>query len=166
MNTRSGPHFEHTEQGYRMVQSQFLPRPRSLVWEFFANAENLERITPDFLGFEILTPCPIDMARGTLIDYRLALFGLPMKWRTEIIVFDPPVQFVDVQLEGPYALWHHSHRFEEAEGGTRMIDQVDYRPPLGVLGGLANKLFVQRTLRRIFRYRNQQVHSLFPGEDR
>ena len=165
MEADSGPRFENTAQGYRLVQEQFIPQPRPVVWEFFAAAENLQRITPSFLGFQILTPSPIEMHSGTLIEYRISLFGLPMKWRTEILEFEPPEHFIDLQIKGPYALWHHSHRFEECEGGTLMTDQVDYRPPMGVLGGLANTLFVQRTLARIFRHRMQQVNMLFGSDE-
>ncbi len=161
MSKPAGPSFQQTERGYRLIQEQRIPQSRERVWEFFADAVNLERLTPDFLGFQILTPLPIEMHPGTLIEYRIALYGLPMKWQTEISRFDPPSSFVDVQLKGPYALWHHSHEFADCPGGTLMTDVVDYRPPLGPLGSLANVLFVQRTLDRIFRYRREQVVAEF-----
>lgn len=137
----------------------FLPMPREEVFPFFAAAENLERITPPGLRFRILTPLPIDMAAGTLIDYRLRLDGLPFRWRTEITEWDPPRAFTDTQLRGPYHIWIHRHLFEEAEGGTVMTDEVRYRLPLWPLGELGFPV-VRRRLHRIFAYRNEAIRSL------
>lgn len=150
-------------RSYRFEQSQFLALPRPQVFEFFSDATNLEAITPDFLRFKILTPRPIVIQYGTLIDYRLQLFGVPFYWRTRIDAFDPPHSFADVQLRGPYRRWHHRHEFHEAPGGTEMQDIVDYELPLGPLGAVAHGLFVRRSLVRIFAYRRMQIEKLLGG---
>jgi len=134
-----------------------LPRPLGEVFSFFADAHNLQSITPSWLKFEALTPAPIVMWPGTLIDYRITVHGLPIHWRTEIAQWDPPHQFVDVQLRGPYTLWHHTHTFEECEGGTRCCDRVRYRPRGGAL---IHWLFVRRDVERIFQYRQQRLREL------
>src|SRR5688572_14279938 len=117
-----------------LEQQQFVPRPRGEVFEFFSNASNLANITPKFLGFNILTPAPIAMAAGTLIDYRIHLGPVPMRWRTRIEAFEPEERFVDIQLRGPYKLWRHTHEFYDADGGTLMRDRVEYELPFGLLG--------------------------------
>jgi hypothetical protein len=139
---------------------QFIPRPLTEVFPFFANAANLERITPPSLHFRILTPLPIRMQAGTLIDYRLALFGVPFQWRTRIESFEPPHRFVDTQVHGPYRLWRHTHEFAERGAGTLMIDHVEYQLPLGFLGELARRLFVARQLDSIFDYRFRVIQQL------
>ena len=136
-----------------------IPRPRGEVFAFFADAENLERITPPELRFRIRTPLPITMAAGTLIDYQLGLFGVPFSWRTRISRWEPDTLLVDEQLSGPYAKWVHTHRFEDAEGGTRMLDEVVYRLPLYPAGELAHPL-VRVQLRRIFGYRGRRIRAL------
>jgi hypothetical protein len=147
-----------------LERSQLVPRPRAEVFAFFSDARNLEAITPDFLRFEILPPVPSEVRAGTLIDYRLSLFGVPLRWRTRIEEWEPGRRFVDLQLRGPYALWHHTHLFEDAEGGTRMTDRVRYRLPLGPLGEAAHPVFVRRTLERIFDHRRDRVAALLgPG---
>ena len=146
---------------WQLEQTQIVPTPRSEVFAFFADAGNLERLTPDFLGFKILTPSPIDMKVGAIIDYSLRLHGVSLKWRTRIEVFEPETHFVDTQLKGPYRYWHHHHEFEEVEQGTRLRDVVDYELPCGPLGTVARALFVRGSLERIFGYRQQAVKEIF-----
>ena len=146
---------------YRLERSQLIPRPRPEVFAFFADAANLERLTPPFLRFQIETPSPVAMCAGAQIDYRLSLMGLPVRWRTRISSWEPPQRFSDDQERGPYALWHHVHEFEAVGEQTRMRDRVDYRLPFAALGALAHALWVRHTLRRIFDYRRQVIEELF-----
>lgn len=142
------------ERGYVLTAKTRISRTVEEVFDFFGNAHNLERLTPPFLRFEILTPDPVIMRQGALIDYRLSLRGIPLRWQSEITVWEPSRRFVDTQLKGPYRWWVHEHRFEPAAGGTLMTDRVEY----GVLGGaLVNMLLVEPDLRRIWAYRDQEV---------
>lgn len=136
-----------------------IPLPIEEVFAFFADAGNLDRITPPELHFRILTPQPIDIHRGTLIDYRLRLFGISFDWRTEITQWEPPHRFVDEQLRGPYRSWVHSHRFHEADGQTTVEDEVRYQLPLRPLGELAEPM-VRAQLQRIFSYRKKMICSI------
>lgn len=145
----------------RLVREQLLARPRPEVFPFFADASNLARITPDFLHFTILTPLPLEMEAGAVIDYRLRFFGIPFRWRTVIETFEPPERFTDVQVRGPYRRWHHLHEFEERDGGTLMRDTVDYELPLGPLGSVAHALIVRRSVERIFDYRREVLAREF-----
>jgi ligand-binding SRPBCC domain-containing protein len=139
-------------------REQRLPGAPDDVFPFFADAQNLEAITPPWLGFRVVTPRPIDMRAGALIEYRLKLRGVPLRWRTRIAVWDPPRRFVDVQLSGPYRLWHHTHDFEpDGGGGTIMRDTVRYALPLGPVGALAHRLLVRRDLAAIFDFRREAV---------
>ena len=135
-----------------------LPLSIDEVFAFFAEAGNLERITPPQLRFEVLTPLPLEMRRGTLLEYRLGLFGIPFGWRTRIEAWDPPHGFIDVQLKGPYAIWEHTHAFAATETGTLIDDRVRYRLPLSPLGDAAYPL-VRRQLARIFAYRQDAVRE-------
>lgn len=146
-------------------REQILEAPRERAFEFFSRAGNLEAITPPWLGFRVITPGPVEMAAGTLIDYRLRLHGMPVRWRSRIEEWDPPRRFVDRQIRGPYALWHHTHRFEEAGGGrTTMTDIVRYAHRLGPLGSLAERVLVRRDLERIFDFRREAIGSLLAAE--
>ena len=153
---------------YTLEREQIIERPRGEVFELFADAGNLERITPRFLRFRITTPQPIIMAAGTLIDYRLSLFGVPFGWRTRIDRFEPTRCFVDSSVQGPYRLWEHTHTFTDVPGGTRMTDHVRYALPLGVLGVVAHGLVVRRTLAQIFDFRARSIAEIFkaPGPQR
>jgi ligand-binding SRPBCC domain-containing protein len=150
---------------HRLEWSQVIPRQREEVFGFFAEAGNLEKLTPAFLHFRILTPLPIHITQGTLIDYRLRLFGIPFRWQTRIETFDPPKCFSDTQIVGPYRHWHHLHEFYEIPGGTRVVDRVVYELPLGPCGVLTHTLVVRRLLDRIFAYRGARLRALFPPGD-
>lgn len=150
---------KHPEKkGYRLTTEMFVPLPIEHVFDFFADANQLEHITPPWLGFQILTPAPIELQQGALLDYKLKLHGLPIKWRTEICHWEPPTSFIDQQLRGPYKRWYHKHVFEPTDGGTKVYDDVHYIVPLG---GLVNRLFVQRELKKIFSYRQEQLQKIF-----
>lgn len=146
---------------YVLEREVSLPTTREKLFPFFADARNLERLTPPSLRFEIMTPGPIEMRTGAIIDYRLQLAGLRFRWRTVIETWEPPVRFVDVQDKGPYAVWRHTHTFDETPDGTRMRDRVEYALPFGPLGALAHRLIVARRLDAIFAFRGRVVAELF-----
>lgn len=144
----------------------YVPCPRAQVFEFFADAFNLEAITPAFLRFHVVTPAPIVMRAGLVIDYRLRLRGVPIRWRSEITSYQPPVRFVDEQRRGPYRVWHHEHIFEDVPpgpgqpAGTLVRDVVHYAH----LGGpLVHRLLVRPDLERIFAYRQHRILELLSG---
>jgi len=137
---------------------QWLPCPRENLFEFFSDAFQLEALTPPLLRFQVLTPPPIVIRSGTLIDYKLRLHGIPIRWQSEISEWEPPVRFVDRQTRGPYRRWRHEHRFAEQDGGTLVIDHVEYRAPGG---SLVNRLFVVPDLRKIFGFRMRKLQELF-----
>ena len=142
----------------KFERSTTLPFPRERVFDFFSQAENLELLTPPWLSFRIQTPLPIRMCEGALIDYRLGIHGIPLTWRSEITVWEPPYRFVDEQLRGPYRRWAHEHRFIEVDGGTQVDDRIQY----AVLGGvLIDRLFVAPDLKRILDYRQKRMRELF-----
>ena len=141
-----------------LERSQRLRVPAERAFAFYGDALNLEAITPPWLAFRVATPGPIAMRPGTLIDYRLRLHGVPVRWRTRVETWEPPERFVDVQLRGPYALWEHTHTFEPDGAHAVVIrDRVRYALPFGPLGRLAHALFVRRDLERIFDHRRQAV---------
>jgi ligand-binding SRPBCC domain-containing protein len=145
---------------YVFRASQEIALPRDAVFDFFSRAENLGRITPPTLGFEMLTPTPVEMREGTWLDYRISLYGIPMSWRSEITVWDPPHEFADEQRVGPYKQWIHRHTFTEIDQqNTLMEDEVRYRLPLEPLGDIAQFL-VERELRNIFDFRRRSVDEL------
>lgn len=133
-----------------------LPLPLEVVFPFFAAAENLEQVTPTELHFRILTPLPMEMHRGALVQYRLSLYGVPFQWLTEIAAWDPPHGFIDEQIRGPYGLWVHTHTFAATQTGTVIGDHVRYRLPLWPAGEVAYPL-VRRELERIFAYRQRAM---------
>lgn len=143
---------------FELVAEQFLPAPRAQVFTFFADAVQLERITPPWLRFTVATPMPITMGEGTIIDYKLRIHGVPLRWRSRISGWDPPSRFVDEQLRGPYRSWRHEHTLAEAPGGTVVRDRAEYRVPGG---RLAHRWFVKPDLLRIFAYRQQALADYF-----
>jgi hypothetical protein len=149
---------------YRLEREQWVPAPRDEMFAFFSDAANLEALTPPWLHFRILTPTPINIHEGAIIRYRLTWRGVPLLWKTEITRWEPPHAFEDVQLSGPYRLWHHTHTFESVRGGTRMIDLVRYALPFGVLGRTMHSLSVRRNVREIFDFRRERIRVLFGGD--
>jgi ligand-binding SRPBCC domain-containing protein len=148
---------------YTLLREQVLPLPPGEAFEFFADAFNLETITPPWLHFRVVSAGPIDMRPGALIEYRLRLHGLPVRWLTRIEAWAPGRRFEDVQVRGPYRLWRHSHSFEPHREGTLMRDRVRYSLPLGPLGRLAHAAVVRRDLDRIFDFRHAAVAARFAG---
>jgi ligand-binding SRPBCC domain-containing protein len=143
-----------------LKREQTLPGTPADVFPFFADAFNLEAITPPLLRFHVVTPRPVEMRVGTLIQYRLRLHGIPVNWLTSIQAWEPPHRFVDVQVRGPYALWHHTHEFEEIgspPARTLMRDTVRYAVSFGALGEIAARAFVRRDLAAIFDFRTEAV---------
>jgi len=147
---------------YNLKTWLWLPEARERVFAFFADAHNLERITPPFLQFRVLNTSPIVMGSGALIDYKLRLHGVPMKWRTEITTWQPPERFCDVQLRGPYSEWSHTHTFDEHEGGTMVRDDVRYRlPGPSFATRIVNALMVAPDTTKIFEFRQEALCEMF-----
>lgn len=147
-----------SRRGHHVLETeQWLPRPLNEVFDFFADAFNLETITPPILKFRVLTPAPISMQAGQLIDYRLRLRGIPIRWRSEIAAWEPPYRFIDRQVIGPYRLWHHEHTFEERDQGTFVRDRVEYAVPGGEI---VHRLFVRNDVRTIFEFRFRRLNEL------
>lgn len=144
-----------------LQQRQVVHQPLETVFEFFSRPENLARLTPETLAFRTLTPSPIVMKTGTLIDYTIHVLGMTVRWRTLITAYDPPHSFVDEQLKGPYAFWHHRHTFRSVEGGTEIKDEVHYVIPGGFLAPLAHAILVRPQLQRIFAFRQETIQTVF-----
>ena len=144
---------------HTLIREQQLPAPPGEVFPFFSDAGNLEAITPPWLNFHVVTPRPIEMRVGTLIEYRLTLHRIPVAWLTRIEEWVPGERFVDAQIHGPYKLWHHTHEFDARDGGTLMRDTVRYAIPYGPLGEIARRAFVARDLERIFDYRSSATSA-------
>ncbi len=141
-----------------LQRSQRVPVPAERAFDFYADAVNLEPMTPPWLHFRVTTPGPIAMGAGTLLDYRLRLHGFPIRWQTRIETWEPPLRFTETQLRGPYSLWEHTHVFEpDSERACTIHDRVRYAIPYGPLGELAHSLFVRRDLERVFDYRGEAV---------
>lgn len=147
-----------------LERETWIPAPVDEVFEFFSNARNLEEITPPFLKFKVVSPGPIEMRQGALIDYRLSLRGVPMRWRTEITDWQPGKSFTDSQIRGPYRRWVHTHSFESKDGGTAMRDRVEYVIPGGPLEGLFYP-FVKRDVEAIFDFRERQIRERFKSSN-
>lgn len=146
---------------YLIQREQWVSAPLEKVFEFFSDASNLEVLTPPWLKFRIVTPTPIAMHTGAKIEYRIDWRVVPIRWQTEIVEWSPPHRFVDLQLRGPYKLWHHTHTFASVDGGTLVRDIVRYALPLGPIGSLAHKLAVRRDVERVFDYRAERIAALF-----
>jgi len=150
----------------QFVAEQFIPLPRDEVFALFATPRNLEAITPPWLGFRIVHESAPQPGPGVEYTYRLLLRGLPLRWESRITDWVPGQRFVDVQLRGPYACWHHTHEFADAPGGTWIRDRVAYRLPFGWLGRVLAGRFVAADVRRIFEYRKARTEELLLGADR
>jgi ligand-binding SRPBCC domain-containing protein len=146
---------------YTLDFAQQVSRPLPEVFSFFSRAENLEALTPSWLNFKILKAAPQPIQQGTLINYSLRVHGIPLHWISEIVEWEPPHRFVDLQLRGPYKIWRHEHRFEARDGGTLISDTISLALPLGVLGQLAYKMKVQSDVDEIFAFRKAKVRTLF-----
>jgi ligand-binding SRPBCC domain-containing protein len=145
----------------KLERRQRIPAPPDEVFAFFGDPENLGRITPPWLRFIILTPPPIEIDKGALIDYSIRWGGLPVRWTTMITQYDSPHRFVDQQLSGPYSFWHHTHTFADRGGETEMGDTVLYSLPAGFLGRITHTLLVRRQLGEIFDYRARVIEEFF-----
>jgi ligand-binding SRPBCC domain-containing protein len=143
---------------HQFTSELWLPRPIEEVFAFFSDAGNLDSITPPWLSFRMVTRRPIAMQAGALIDYRLRVRGLPLRWRSKITAWKPPYQFVDEQVHGPYRLWIHSHNFESRDGGTLVCDDVRYAVPLD---WLLHRFIVRPDVERIFAYRAECLRRRF-----
>jgi len=148
---------------YQLKIKQALPASLDEIWDFISSPENLKKITPDHMGFDIITPdLPEKMYPGMIIAYKVSpLLGIKMTWVTEITHVREKEYFVDEQRLGPYRMWHHEHRIEPVDDGVLMSDIVSYKPPMGVLGSLANKLMIKRQLKQIFDYREKVLENIF-----
>jgi len=146
---------------YTLKYKTIVNRSINEVFDFFKNPENLSELTPGKLNFIILTPTPLKMKDGQLIDYTITLFGKKIHWRTMITDYVEPKMFIDQQLKGPYLLWHHKHQFNEVDSGVEMIDEVNYSIPFGFLGKIVHFLYIRKELEYIFKYRSKIINNLF-----
>lgn len=163
MHTKSDETSLQVKSGL-ITARQWVPRPLPEVFAFFAAARNLELITPRWLRFQVLSTSTPEIGEGTLIDYKLSLFGIPMRWQSRIEDWRPGAAFVDTQTRGPYAHWRHLHTFKAENGGTLVEDHVEFRVPLGTVGEVFGGAFVRSTLRRIFGYRQKTIGRRFVKE--
>ena len=145
---------------YELNITHQIDAPLDKVFDFFSKPENLSEITPAKLGFNILTPSPIKMEKGTLIDYTIKLMGIPLRWRSLITDYDPPKKFVDEQLKGPYSYWHHTHTFKAVDKGVEMNDVVRYAIPMGIIGRIMHSIWIKRDLNKIFNHRKKVIDNL------
>lgn len=149
---------------YQFQKEQFINASVEEIWDFISSPQNLKKITPTSMGFDILTPnLPDKIYEGMIISYRVRpLFGIPTNWVTEITHIVDKSYFVDEQRVGPYALWHHQHIVEEEGDGVLMKDIVSYKPPFGFLGSIANTLVIKKQLNKIFNYRTKVLETIYP----
>ena len=149
---------------YQLKRSQFIKQDLKTCWDFFSSPQNLQTITPDYMGFNIITELPEKMYEGLMIGYKVKpLLGIPLEWITEIKYVHDKKFFVDEQRKGPYKIWHHEHHFIEKEDGVEMTDIVTYELPLGFLGKMMHPILVKKKLDEIFEYRFKKVDELFNG---
>ena len=146
---------------YKFNKKQIINLPIEVVFSFFSKPENLALITPSKLAFKILTPTPILMTNGKLIDYTIRLMGFTVHWRTLITKYNPPYDFVDEQIKGPYTFWHHTHTFKEIDGGVEIRDNIKYAIPMGILGGILHFIYIRNDLEKIFSHRKTVINNLF-----
>lgn len=146
---------------HTLKRVQRFHHPVREVFAFFETPENLAVITPPWLDFTILTPGPISMRQGAVIDYTIRWLTIPVRWTSLISVYMPPVRFVDEQIRGPYRLWRHTHSFAESDGWTTMTDEVEYRVPYGIAGTIAHALVLRHQLEEIFHYRAETIGRVF-----
>ena len=146
---------------YTFYKEQFVPSDLDTVFEFFSRPENLEKITPSSMGFNIITPTPIDMKEGAIIDYTVKIMGVPMRWRTMITSYKKNEYFVDEQLKGPYSSWHHKHTFKEVEGGVLIIDEITYALPIQAFRLIVHPVLIKPQLNQIFNFRFQTIKDKF-----
>ena len=146
---------------YKLISKQIINRKIHEVFDFFKSPENLSRITPSKLNFKILTPLPIEIKEGKLIDYTITLFGKEVHWRTMITSYQSNKMFIDQQLKGPYVMWHHKHTFNEVNQSVEMIDEVDYVVPFGFLGRFVHFIYLRYELKYIFIYRKKIISKVF-----
>jgi ligand-binding SRPBCC domain-containing protein len=146
---------------YAFDKTTKVPGDLKGVFLFFSKAENLQRITPPWLQFKILSPLPITIEQDTLIDYQIRLYGFPIRWRTKITSWEPPHRFVDTQIKGPYTLWIHEHRFEQTDGHVTIYDHIDYKIPGGIVSPILNKFFVKADIEKIFNHRQNVIQQIF-----
>ena len=150
---------------YTLDSIQLIEKPIEDVFNFFSKPKNLSVITPQKLGFKILTPTPIKMGTGCIIDYKIHLIGIPIHWRSLITDFNPPHMFVDQQIKGPYTMWHHTHTFQEVKDGVEIRDRVVYSLPIGIFGRILNYYWIRKNLQNIFNYRKKVINKLFENND-
>ena len=145
---------------FQLIKTQVINSPMDDVFDFFSKPENLKTITPAKLSFNILTPTPIVMEKGTVIDYTIRLFLIPIHWRTLITKYNPPYEFVDEQIKGPYNFWHHTHKFKKVDGGVEISDKVIYSIPMGIIGRVLHYLWIKRDLEKIFSHRKEVIENI------
>ena len=146
---------------YTFYKEQFVPSDMDTVFEFFSRPENLEKITPTSMGFNIITPSPIEMKEGAIIDYTVKIMGVPMRWRTMITSYKKNEYFVDEQLKGPYSYWHHRHSFKEVEGGVLIIDEITYALPIQAFRKIVHPVLIKPQIEQIFNFRFKTIQDKF-----